>query len=160
MLHYCLQLQNYPLLRNLYSPSLPSILQLLTFFSSSPYSSSSSSLSSFFLSPKLHPSASIPVTLRPLKWWTCDSTFVSVREVSPINGNPEGSYEISYRPLLIATQPVDALLTISTKELGTFKYKLILTAAPLISRESLRFEIPLGGTQTQLFVFRAFNSIK
>lgn len=100
------------------------------------------------------------MSLRPLKWWTCDSASINVLEALPLNGNPEGSYEIIYRPLLITSEPVDAILTISTKELGAFKYRLTLTAAPLVARRSIRFEVPLGNIQTEYFLFRAFNSVK
>ena len=105
-------------------------------------------------------SASTPVSLHPSKWWTCDAASINVLEALPLNGNPEGSYEINYRPLLITSEPVDAILTISTKELGTFKYRLILTAAPLVARRSIRFEVPLGNIQTESFLLRAFNSVK
>jgi hypothetical protein len=85
---------------------------------------------------------------------------VNVTELSPLSGNPEGSFEINYRPLLITSQPVDALLTIHTKELGSFTYNMVLTAAPLISRKTVRFEVPLGSTHTESFVFQTFNTVK
>ena len=97
---------------------------------------------------------------RPTEWWTCDSKAINIIELSPMSGQPEGSFEIQYRPLLLHTQPVETFLTLICKELGAFKYKLILTTIPPTLRRMLRFEIPLGGIQMETFVFRVYNSLK
>jgi hypothetical protein len=97
---------------------------------------------------------------RPSEWWTCDSKAVNLVELSPLTGNTEGSFEIQYRPLLLTAQPVEAVLTIITKELGSYKYRLILTTTPAAPRRILRFEVPLGGLQAETFLFRVFNTVK
>ena len=106
----------------------------------------------------------VPVSMgsvqRPSEWWTCDSKAVNVVELCPLSGNAEGSFEIQYRPLLLTTQPVEAVLTIMSKELGSYKYRLILTTTPAAPRRILRFEVPLGGLQAETFLFRAFNTVK
>ena len=42
-------------------------------------------------------------------------------------------------------------------ELGTYKYTLQLKPMPPTSEPTLRFEAPLGASQTETFTFRAFN---
>ena len=97
---------------------------------------------------------------RPLEWWNCDSKSINVIELSPLSGHPEGSFEIQYRPLLLNSQPIEAILTLTSKELGTFKYKLILSTSSPTLRRMLRFEVPLGGVQIETFLFRVYNSVK
>jgi hydrocephalus-inducing protein len=97
---------------------------------------------------------------KPLEWWTCDSKYINVVELAPMGGNREASYEIQYRPLLLSPQPVEALLTIISKDLGTFKYKILLTTSPPVMRQTLRFEVPLGAIQAETFMFKAYNSVK
>jgi hydrocephalus-inducing protein len=94
------------------------------------------------------------------EWWKCDSEQIRVKELTPLNGNPEGSFEIEYRPLAPTTQPLEHLLTIYSKDLGTYKYKLIVTATPPPLPMSLRFSVPLGSVQEESFVFKAFNTAK
>ena len=77
-----------------------------------------------------------------------------------MTGNTEGSFEIQYRPLLLNTQPIDALLTLITKELGVFKYKLVLTTSPPALRKVLQFEVSLGAVQSESFMFKVFNTVK
>ena len=93
-------------------------------------------------------------------WWSCDSDCVRVKELTPLSGNPEGSFEIEYRPLASTLQPGEHLLTISCKALGTYKYKLKVTATPPPLPQSLKFEVPLGTLQTESFVFKSFNKAK
>ena len=51
----------------------------------------------------------VPVAMgapaKPDEWWVCESKFVRVVELVPMSGNPEGSFEIEYRPLLLADKP-------------------------------------------------------
>ena len=95
---------------------------------------------------------------KPEEWWTCDSSTIRVKELVPFTGHPEGSFEVEYRPLVITQHPKEHLLTIMTKDLGTFKYKIVVKALPPTLRQTLRFEVPLGSIQTENFVFRAFNT--
>lgn len=90
-------------------------------------------------------------------WWSCDSKFIRVKELVPLSGNSEGSFEIEYRPLIPSKQPEEHLLTIMTKELGTFKYKIVVKATPSSVRQTLHFEVPLGSIQAETFVFKTFN---
>jgi hydrocephalus-inducing protein len=93
-------------------------------------------------------------------WWSCDSDCIRVKELTPLNGNTEGSFEVEYRPLAVTEQPLEHLLTITSKDLGTYKYKLIVKATPPPLPQSLRFDVSLGSVQTENFVFKAFNSAK
>eukprot|EP00605_Chrysophyceae_sp_TOSAG23-4_P000636 GSChrysophyteH1.ASY1.ANO1.717.1 assembled CDS len=93
-------------------------------------------------------------------WWSCDSDCIRVKELTPFSGNPEGSFEIEYRPLAPTAQPGEHLLSITCKSLGTYKYKLIVTATRPPLPQSLKFEVPLGSVQTEYFKFKSFNSAK
>lgn len=93
-------------------------------------------------------------------WWTCDSDCIRVKELTPLNGNPEGNFEIEYRPLVPTTQPLEHLLAITSKDLGTYKFKLIVTATPPPLPQSLQFSVALGSVQEESFVFKAFNAGK
>jgi hydrocephalus-inducing protein len=97
---------------------------------------------------------------KQVDWFTCDSKYIKVNELLGLSGNIEGSFEIEYRPLLPTTQPIEHLLTIITKELGTFKYKVIVKATQPLLRQILRFDVPLGSMQTESFIFRAYNTLK
>lgn len=96
----------------------------------------------------------------PHNWWTCDSKFVKINELAPISGNTEGTFEVEYRPLLPLQHPSEHLITITTRELGIFKYRLVVTATPPTLRQSLRFSVSLGSVQTETFIFKAFNTLK
>ncbi len=93
-------------------------------------------------------------------WWSCDSDDIRVKELTPLNGNPEGSFEVEYRPLAPTVKPSEHLLSISCKALGTYKYKLVVTATKPPLPQSLQFEVPLGSVQSESFVFKAFNKAK
>lgn len=93
-------------------------------------------------------------------WWTSDCKYVRVNELCSLMGASEGSFEIEYRPLAITDQPKEHTVTISTKELGTYTYKLVVKATPPALRQTLRFEVPLGSMQAETFMFRAYNSTK
>eukprot|EP01034_Spumella_vulgaris_P022205 gene22205-28319_t len=97
---------------------------------------------------------------KPADWWQCDCKYVRLNELTPLSGNSEGSFEVEYRPLMPTAQPTEHLLTVTTKELGTFKYKLIVKATPPILRQVLRFDVPLGSMQTESFIFHAYNALK
>lgn len=97
---------------------------------------------------------------KPDEWWSCDSKVINFKELSPLSGNPEGSFEIEYRPLMPTKSPSEHLLTIITKELGTFKYKVVLSATPATIRQTLKFDVPLGTIQSETYKFRVFNSSK
>lgn len=97
---------------------------------------------------------------KPTEWWTCDSKYIRVNELMPFSGHAEGNFEIEYRPLVPTTQPMEHLLSIYSKELGVFKYKLKVTSSPPTLRQVLRFDVSLGSIQVEPFVFRAFNSTK
>jgi hydrocephalus-inducing protein len=105
-----------------------------------------------------------PITMgvpnNPNDWWSCDSKSIRVKQLVPISGNSEGSFEVEYRPLIPTKQPQEHLLTIMTKELGTFKYKVIVTATPSSVRQTLHFEVPLGSVQTESFIFKAYNNVQ
>jgi hypothetical protein len=94
---------------------------------------------------------------KPDDWWSCDSKVVRVKELVPLSGHSEGSFEVEYRPLAPTAQPQTHLLTIMTKELGVFKYKLIVKASPPPSRQRIMFEVPLGTAQTEMFVFKTYT---
>jgi hydrocephalus-inducing protein len=104
----------------------------------------------------------IPVAMgslaKPADWWSCDSPYVKLNELSPLSGNNEGTFEVEYRPLKPTAQPTEHLLTIITKELGTCKYKLIVKASPPLLKQVLRFDAPLGSMQSESFIFRAYNT--
>jgi hypothetical protein len=92
-------------------------------------------------------------------WWSCDNTrAIKVNELIPIAGNREGSFEIEYRPLTITDRPQEHLLSITTQELGVFKYKLVVRASPPLLKQVLRFDAALGTMQTEHFVFRSYHS--
>jgi hydrocephalus-inducing protein len=93
-------------------------------------------------------------------WWTCDNRYIRVNELSGLAGNSEGSFEIEFRPLAITPQPVEAIVTILTKELGAYSYKLVLKSTPPTLRQLLRFDVSLGAIQSEVFVFKAFNANK
>jgi len=93
----------------------------------------------------------------PDDWWSCDSKCIRVKQLVSISGNPEGSFELEYRPLTPTNKPEEHLVTIMTKELGTFKYKVIVTATPSSVRQTLHFEVPLGNIQTETFLFKTYN---
>jgi hypothetical protein len=95
-------------------------------------------------------------------WWSCDSKAVRVKQLRPLSGNVEGSYEVEYRPIVLPTgnQTSEHTLKISTKELGEFKVKLQLTAQPPSSRPILRFEVPLGSVQAETFALDVYNRAK
>ena len=95
---------------------------------------------------------------KPEEWWQCDSPYVRVNELVPFSGSSEGSFEVEFRPLVPTTQPKEHLLTLYSKELGTFKYKLVLTASAPNLRQVLRFQASLGSVQTENFMFRTYNS--
>ena len=94
---------------------------------------------------------------KPDDWWSCDSPFIRLKELVPLSGNAEGSFEIEYRPLIVTKQPLEHLLTIMTKQLGTFKYKVIVNASPSVVRQTLKFEASLGSMQAETFVFKTFG---
>ena len=83
-----------------------------------------------------------------------------MNELVPMAGNPEGSFEIEYRPLFLSDRPQEYDLSIVSRDLGIFKYKLRLTTSPPALRQTLRFEVPLGAVQTESFVFRAYLPTK
>jgi hydrocephalus-inducing protein len=85
---------------------------------------------------------------------------VKVNELKPISGNSEGSYEVEFRPLNVTEHPKEHKLVIATKQLGTFTYNLRLQAGQPLSRQTLRFNVPLGTMQTEQFIFHAFNHTK
>ena len=95
-------------------------------------------------------------------WWSCDSEDIRVKELTPLNGNPEGSFEVEYRPLAPtdSNKPTEHLLSIKCKSLGTYKYKLVVTATKPPLPQSLKFEVPLGSVQSESFLFKAFNKGK
>jgi hypothetical protein len=68
-------------------------------------------------------------------------------ESIPLSGNHEGSFELEFRPLSLTPQPIEANLTLRTKELGDYYFKLILKSLPTPLRQALRFEVPLGETR-------------
>ena len=93
-------------------------------------------------------------------YWSCDSPFVRIRELTPLSGNSEGSFEVEYRPLAPTSQPMEHLVSITTKELGTFKYKLVVTATPAANLPTLRFEASLGSVATENLAFKSYNPAK
>jgi hydrocephalus-inducing protein len=98
---------------------------------------------------------------KPDEWWTCDSKYVRLKELTPFTpGSTEATFEIEYRPLLPTKAPTEHLVTIITKNLGIFKYKVVLTAVQSSSLPSLKFNVPLGSTQTETFTFKAYNAAK
>jgi hydrocephalus-inducing protein len=110
----------------------------------------------------------IPVNMgslsKPVEWWSCDSKYMRVNELTPLSGNREGTFEVEYRPLMITQNNsgnmTEHLVTIITQELGTFKYKVCARATPPLLKQILRFSAPLGGMQTEAFLFRAYNTTK
>lgn len=103
----------------------------------------------------------VPVAMgsvaKPADWWSCDSPYVKLNELAALSGNNEGTFEVEYRPLKPTQQPTEHLLTIMTKELGTFKYKLVVKATPPLLKQVLRFDAPLGSMQSESFIFHAYN---
>jgi len=94
----------------------------------------------------------------PGDWWTCDSDEVRVTELSPLQGNTEGQFEVEYRPIKATPEPRDHILTLMSDTLGTFKYKLKLMATPPTFKQTLRFEVPLGSSQEEQFVFTSYGT--
>jgi len=99
------------------------------------------------------------------KWWSCADPCVRLVRLGEMAGNKEGTFQVEYRPLALTptkvkgggSASVETLLEFRTLELGTFRYNLALTALPPTSEPSLRFDSPLGGSQTETFTFRSFN---
>jgi hydrocephalus-inducing protein len=100
------------------------------------------------------------VSMNSADWWSCNSKCIRVKELVPLSGNVEGSFELEYRPLTVTSQPEEYTVTIKTKELGNFIYKVIVKGLASSARQTLHFEVPLGApAQTENFVFKAFNPI-
>lgn len=97
---------------------------------------------------------------KPSEWWTCDCRDIKLNELSAFTNNTEANFEVEYRPLMPTSQPTEHLLTIITKELGTFKYKIVVKSSPSLLKQILRFEVPLGSIQNETFVFHAYNTVK
>lgn len=95
---------------------------------------------------------------KPTEWWSCDSPYIKVNELTALSGNTEGTFEVEFRPLKPTAQPTDHLLTIMTKELGTCKYKVVVKATPPLLKQVLRFDAPLGSMQSESFIFHAYNT--
>jgi hydrocephalus-inducing protein len=102
-------------------------------------------------------------------WWSCigdesgDANTVLVTELTPLEGNAEGQFEIQYRPLLVAEAGAplkETLLTIKTDTLGMFKYKLQTRAGLSAQKRSLHFQASLGNAHAEDFSFHAFNLAK
>jgi len=98
-------------------------------------------------------------------WWTCDNPCIRLFRVGEMAGNKEGTFQIEYRPLRISSaasasaSETETILEFNIAELGSYKYALSLTALPHAADPILRFEAPLGGSQTETFTFRAFHRI-
>ena len=94
-------------------------------------------------------------------WWTCPDPTVRLTQVGEMQGNKEGTFQLKYRPLLTRRRRGEAVtevpLEFKIDELGTYKYTLQLKPMPPTSEPTLRFEAPLGASQTETFTFRAFN---
>lgn len=101
---------------------------------------------------------------KPAEWWTCDSKYMRVNELSPLSGNREGTFEVEFRPLVVTHNNsgnlTEHLVTIITQELGTFKYKICARATAPLLKQILRFSAPLGTVHREDFLFRAFNTVK
>jgi hydrocephalus-inducing protein len=91
------------------------------------------------------------------QWWSCDNDEIRVSELSPLQGNTEGQFEVEYRPLKPTTEPRDHLLTLMSTSLGTFKYKINVTATQPTLKQTLNFEVPLGSSQELDYTFTAFG---
>merc|ERR1711988_1293232 len=102
-------------------------------------------------------------------WWTCPDPTVRLTRVGEMQGNKEGTFQLEYRPLR-NMRPEEAAtgesggkpfkevpLEFRIDELGSYKYTLQLTPMPPTAEPTLRFEAPLGASQTETFTFRAFN---
>lgn len=102
-------------------------------------------------------------------WWTCPDPTVRLTRVGEMQGNKEGTFQLEYRPLR-NMRPEEAAtgesggkpfkevpLEFRIEELGSYKYTLQLTPMPPTAEPTLRFEAPLGASQTETFTFRAFN---
>jgi hydrocephalus-inducing protein len=94
---------------------------------------------------------------KPEEWWSCDSSEVRVAELAPLQGNPEGQFEVEYRPLKPTTETREHLLTLMSTTLGTFKYKITVIATAPTLKQTLRFEVPLGSSQEENFNFTSFG---
>nr|CCA18905.1 PREDICTED: similar to hydrocephalus inducing putati [Albugo laibachii Nc14] len=94
----------------------------------------------------------------PKQWWKCTAPqIVRVVQVSDISEQPEGTFEVEYRPFVHSAQPKEAILTLSFVELGDYTYKLTLSTLPPSTESILRFQAPLGRSHVQLFNFSTFN---
>jgi hydrocephalus-inducing protein len=91
----------------------------------------------------------------PEDFWTSTSDNVRLREVSAISGNPEGTYEVEFRPLAVGTAMETLTLDLGPV-LGTFKYDLELVATEGAAEQSLHFRVPLGERSTKTFRFKHF----
>jgi len=92
-------------------------------------------------------------------WWGCSNPFVHLRRVGEMAGTTEGVFEVDYRPLLeTGGAEEEAELWFECAALGRYVYRLRLQAQPPAAVPTLRFEAPLGGSQQETFVLRAFNA--
>ncbi|CAM9551391.1 unnamed protein product, partial [Pylaiella littoralis] len=93
-------------------------------------------------------------------WWRCSSPHVRLVRVGEMAGNLEGVFAVDYRPLVATDgqKPEEADLSFDIEELGTYRYALQLSAKPPPSSSSLRFESPLGATQSEAFVMKVYNA--
>eukprot|EP00937_MAST-01D_sp_MAST-1D-sp2_P000047 g47.t1 len=89
------------------------------------------------------------------EWWTCSHDRVRVRQLGEMSGLDEGSFEVSYRPLV--PEELEADLEIIIAELGAFRYKLKLSGTPAGLERVLDFKAPLGGTLQREFRFKSFS---
>merc|ERR1711991_494409 len=67
-----------------------------------------------------------------------------------------GQFEVEYRPLKPTESTKEHLLTLMSTDLGTFKYKVEVKATPPTLKQTLRFDVPLGSSQTETLKFRSF----
>ncbi|CCI45136.1 unnamed protein product [Albugo candida] len=99
--------------------------------------------------------------VNPKQWWKCTAPhIVRVAQVTSISEQPEGIFEVEYRPFLHFAQPKEAILTISFVELGDYIYRLILSTLPPSIDSILRFQAPLGRSHVQLYNFTTYNEAR
>eukprot|EP00667_Euglena_gracilis_P000008 EG_transcript_8 len=89
----------------------------------------------------------------------CDSAEVTVAPSLVLPPSGEGRLTVTFFPLIVKPQPTVARLVLSCPELGEFPYALNLITTHAGAEKFIRFQCPLGLSQTQTMRFIHFAKV-